>query len=234
MPALNIYHVLPTEDGWKVEGEGNTRPSAVEDRKADAVSRAREIAENHKPAKVIVHKQDGTVQDEFSYGDVESAAPSTNGDTKPQTGAADAGFALAALASDALQLAGEALNLARQLPSKATERASELRDLSARREDLETRIKDLRENTRERFGEKAAEGRTITDGLLNDERIRRVLDQAKTAQSQVKGALTSLRKTGEAAAGAAVSAGSEQAKTAKSQTKAAATSVKKTAEAANN
>ena len=231
--TLNIYHVKFEDESWKVIGEGNTRPSATEDRKADAVSRAKEIAQNQEPAKVVVYKQDGTVQDEFTYGDVEDAVASTNGE-QPKSGALDAGYALAALANDALQLAAEALQLARDLPSKAQARAKDLRDLAKQREQLEQRIQSFRENTEKRVEEKAAEGRTVTEGILSDERVRRVLDQAKTAQSQVKAALTSIRKTGEAAAGAAATAGRQQAETAKSQVKAAATSVKKTGEEARS
>ncbi len=241
MTQLQTYHVRTHDDGWAVEAEGNSRPTAVESRKADAVSRAKELAGNQEPAKVIVHKQDGTVQDEFTYGDVAAATAKTpaNDDSR----VSDAGYALAALANDALELAGEALQLARELPSKARERAqktgemtqermSEMRDLKARREDLETRIQQFREQAEERFDEKAARGRSLTEGVLNDERVRRVLDQAKTAQSQVKAALTSIRKTGESAASAATTAGKAQGENAKAQVKAAGTSVKKTAEAA--
>ncbi len=242
MPTLQTYHVKSNDgDGWIVEAEGGRRPSVVESRKADAVSRARELAENQQPARLIVHKQDGTVQDEFTYGDVEAATPSKSEAEKGR--AQDAGYALAALANDALELANEALQLARQLPGKAQERAhqaseraqdraQELRDLKTRREDLEQRVRELRELAEERFDEKAAQGRSITEGILSDERVRRVLDQARTAQSQIKAALTSIRRTGEDAAGAASSAGKEQASTAKSQVKAAATSVKRTADAA--
>ena len=241
MPTLQTYHVKNHEDGWAVEAEGAKRPSAVEAKKADAVSRAREIAGNQQPAKVIVHKMDGTVQDEFTYGEVEAATPSKAQADKNR--ANDAGYALAALATDALQLATEALQLAKQMPAKAQDkvqqasgkaqtRAAELKDLNARRTELEAKVREFREEAEELLDEKAAQGRGITEGILNDDRVRRVLDQAKSAQSQVKGALTSVRKIGGAAVGAATSAGKSQAKTAKSQVKAAGTSVKKTGGAA--
>lgn len=241
MPTLQTYHVKSHDDGWAVEAEGAQRPSAVEARKADAVSRAREIAGNQQPSKVVVHKMDGTVQDEFIYGDVQEATPSK---AEPEKNRAnDAGYALAALATDALQLATEALQLAKQVPAKAQgrvqqvsgkaqTRAQDLRDLQARRADLEAKVREFREEAEELLDEKAAQGRGITEGILNDERVRRVLDQASTARSQVKAALTSIRRTGGAVAGAATTAGKEQGSVAKSQVKAAATSVKKTADAA--
>ena len=242
MPTLQTYHVRTHDDGWAVEAEGAKRPSAVEAKKADAVTRAKEIATNKEPAKVVVHKMDGTVQDEFTYGEVEAATPSK---AKPEdkNRANDAGYALAALATDAMQLATEALQLAKQMPGKAQDRvqqasgkaqtrAAELKDLQARRADLEAKVREFREEAEGLLDEKAAQGKSITDGILNDDRVRRVLDQAKTAQSQVKGALTSVRKIGGAAVGAATSAGKTQAETAKSQVKAAGTSVKKTGDAA--
>jgi hypothetical protein len=239
MPKLQTYHVTSHEDGWAVEAVGAQRPSAVEGRKADAVKRAKELATNQKPATVIVHKQDGTVQDEFTYGDVEAATPSETVADKGRMN--DVGYALAALASDALELANEAIQLARQLPGKAQERAQQatekahdqaqqLRDLKARREDLEQAIRDFRDQAEERLDAKAARGRSIADNILSDERVRRILDQASNTQAQVKAAITSIRRTGEAAA----SAGRDQAKTARSQVKAAATSAKRTADVAVN
>lgn len=231
MAQLKTYHVRAHDDGWAVQGTGAQRPSAVEAKKADAVQRAREIAQNQEPAKVIVHKQDGTVQDEFNYGDV-GAASGDGQATEAEGPGADAAYVLAALAKDALQLASEALRLTRELPSRAQERGRELRDLKARREELNEQLRELRNTLEQRLDEKSAQGRSVADGVLSDERVRRVIDQAKTAQSQVKAALTSIRKTGEEAASGAAQAGKEQARTAKSQVKAAATSVRKTGEAA--
>jgi hypothetical protein len=146
--------------------------------------------------------------------------------------AADAAYALAGLANDALQLANEAVQLARTLPDKAQERAQELRDVKVRREKLETRVREIRERAEQRFDEKATEGRTVAEDLLGDERIRKVLDQAKNARSQVKAAITSIRKTADEAINAGAAAGKEQAEVAKTQAKAAKTSVRKAAEEA--
>lgn len=228
-----IYHVRYRDDGWVVEAEDAQQPSAVEARKKDAVQRAREIAENQQPSRLVVHKQDGTVQSESTYGDVEEVETAEEPREEAREGGpgADAGYALAALANDALQLATEAVSLARTLPSKAQERAHELRDLASRRENLNERIRELREVAEQRFDEKAAQGRTVAEEVLSDERVQRVIDQAKTAQSQVKAAITSIRKTGDQAAAGAAEA-SDQAEHARRQTKAAATSLRKTAETA--
>lgn len=235
MAELRIYHVRYRDDAWVVEAEGAKQPSASEARKADAVKRAREIAENQQPSQLIVHKQDGTVQNETSYGDVEEA-PSAEADEAPATHergvAGDAGYALAALANDALSLATEAVKLARTLPERAQERAQDMRDLRSRREQLEDRIRELREAAEQRFDEKSAQGRTVAEDILGDQRVQRVIDQAKTARSQVKAAITSIRKTGTETAAGAVRGGRDQAAKARSQVKGAATSVRKTGETA--
>lgn len=229
--TLTTYHVKPRDEGWSIEAEGASRPSAIEARKTDAVARAREIAENQQPAKLVIHKQDGTVQDTVTYGDLDL----TDGDMPVREGrlaAADAAYALAALAKDAIQLANEALQLARTLPEKAQDRAKDLRELRLRREELEERIDKMRELAEQRLGEKVTEGRGLAENVLGDVRVQKLLDQAKIAQSQVKAAITSIRRIGEEAASSAARAGGDQADTAKSQTKAAVTSIRKTAEKA--
>lgn len=141
--------------------------------------------------------------------------------------ATDAAYAIAGLAGDAVRLANEAGKAARRLPEKA----QDLRDLPARRKELDKLIATLREQAGKRFDEKSAEGRTVTDEVLKDDRVKRVLDQAHNARSQVKAAITSIRKTADGSVQAGVSAGKKQAETARRQTKAAATSIQKTVEA---
>jgi hypothetical protein len=66
-----IFHVTPRskDDGWAIHKEGGTRPSAVCDTKDEAVSRAREIAQNSGWSQVVVHNKDGKVAQEFHYGE---------------------------------------------------------------------------------------------------------------------------------------------------------------------
>lgn len=63
------YHVAKRDDGWEVKAEGAKRASAVEGRKVEAVERARQIAQNQSPSQVVIHKMDGTIQTEHTYGD---------------------------------------------------------------------------------------------------------------------------------------------------------------------
>ncbi|WP_079526451.1 DUF2188 domain-containing protein [Halobacillus hunanensis] len=59
-------HVVSHEDGWAVQAEDAKQPSDVFENKQDAVERAKEVAKN-KGTSVIIHKQDGSIQDQTSY-----------------------------------------------------------------------------------------------------------------------------------------------------------------------
>ncbi|MGI8314804.1 DUF2188 domain-containing protein [Halobacillus mangrovi] len=61
-------HVVAHEEGWAVKAEGAEQPTKVYDNKQDAIDRAKEIAEN-KGTSAVIHKKDGTIQNQHSYGD---------------------------------------------------------------------------------------------------------------------------------------------------------------------
>jgi uncharacterized protein YdaT len=70
MSERKVYHVMPgSEDRWQIKGEGAQRATSLHDTKAEAVTRARELAKSLPLAQVIVHKQDGTIQTEYTYGE---------------------------------------------------------------------------------------------------------------------------------------------------------------------
>ena len=62
------YHVSPFGNGWKVAAE-HEELDVVRDNKDDAVDEARRLAKSAELGQVIVHKQDGTIEEEFTYGD---------------------------------------------------------------------------------------------------------------------------------------------------------------------
>jgi len=69
MSNRKTYHVTPKpEGGWNVKGENASRASSSHDTKADAVDRAKELAKNQDLGQVIIHKKDGTIQTEHTYG----------------------------------------------------------------------------------------------------------------------------------------------------------------------
>ena len=63
-----VYHVVPHDEGWAVEKEGASRASSVHSTKSDAVSAGRDLAKGSEPSRLVVHRQNGTIQDNFSYG----------------------------------------------------------------------------------------------------------------------------------------------------------------------
>ncbi len=64
-----VFHVAPHEEGWKVLIEGEKEPASLHDTKDAALTAARETAKKAEPSQVIVHKMDGSIQTQFSYGD---------------------------------------------------------------------------------------------------------------------------------------------------------------------
>jgi hypothetical protein len=60
-------HVIPTEGGWGVKGEGNSKLTAKTATKAEAQQIAREIAINQQ-SELVIHGKDGKIQNKNSYG----------------------------------------------------------------------------------------------------------------------------------------------------------------------
>ena len=68
--ARVVYRVTPTPTGrWAVARKGAARPSATFDRKPQAVARGRELAKRPALGQLVVHGQDGKIQQEFTYGE---------------------------------------------------------------------------------------------------------------------------------------------------------------------
>ena len=63
----NQIFVSPAGEDWKVKVVGNQKSSAICDTKAEAVERAREIAQN-KHLELLVQNLDGTIGWRNSYG----------------------------------------------------------------------------------------------------------------------------------------------------------------------
>lgn len=62
-----VLHVVPTNEGWVVTIEGEDTPASTHDTKKEAVRAARETAKEHAPSQLVIHKQDRSVQESFSY-----------------------------------------------------------------------------------------------------------------------------------------------------------------------
>jgi poly(hydroxyalkanoate) granule-associated protein len=68
-----VLHVVPGDDGWTVTIEGEDDPAGTHNTKKEAVSAGREIAKEHAPSQLVVHKQDRSVQETFSYDEEDVA-----------------------------------------------------------------------------------------------------------------------------------------------------------------
>ncbi len=70
MSNRKTYHVTPCiEGGWEVKAQGHPKAVSAHTTKDEAVAKAKGLAKDEEPSQVIVHKQDGTFQTEYTYGD---------------------------------------------------------------------------------------------------------------------------------------------------------------------
>lgn len=68
-----VLHVIPGGKGWVVTIEGQDEPAGIYDTKKEAVSAGRDTAKEDVPSQLIVHKQDRSVQETFSYDEEDAA-----------------------------------------------------------------------------------------------------------------------------------------------------------------
>jgi len=61
------YHVTKSDDGWQGKKEGGERASVKGNTKEEVLKKTIEIAKNQGDASVVVHKQDGKIQEERTY-----------------------------------------------------------------------------------------------------------------------------------------------------------------------
>jgi poly(hydroxyalkanoate) granule-associated protein len=67
--TVSTFHVVPHDEGWAVEKEGAARASSVHATKAEATKAGRERAKSGASGRLVIHRQDGTIQDSFTYGE---------------------------------------------------------------------------------------------------------------------------------------------------------------------
>jgi hypothetical protein len=65
------YHVTYDRDGrqWRVLRQGADRASSVHRTKDEAITAGRKLAKNHVPGQLVIHKRDGSIETEYTYGD---------------------------------------------------------------------------------------------------------------------------------------------------------------------
>ncbi len=69
-PKRKVYHVTPgANGGWSVKAEDNKNSSGYFPRKTDAVARGKELAKKAALGQIKIHKQNGKIQTEHTYGE---------------------------------------------------------------------------------------------------------------------------------------------------------------------
>ncbi|HEX8243419.1 MAG TPA: phasin family protein [Longimicrobium sp.] len=64
---VTVYRVAAREEGWAVEKQGAERAVSLHPTKDEALEAARALAGGNRPAELVVHRRDGTVQDTVVY-----------------------------------------------------------------------------------------------------------------------------------------------------------------------
>ncbi|MEE4173503.1 MAG: phasin family protein [Xanthomonadales bacterium] len=62
-----VLHLLPDEGDWVLRAEGEDRALARHGTKKEGLKAARELAQSSAPSRLVIHRADGTVQDQVSY-----------------------------------------------------------------------------------------------------------------------------------------------------------------------
>lgn len=62
-----VFHVLPDDESWKVEAEGGKPTASHHNTKREAVKTGRGLASRAAPARLVIHRRDGTIQNQHAY-----------------------------------------------------------------------------------------------------------------------------------------------------------------------
>ena len=73
--ARTVYDVQKKGNHWQVMREGGKRASFTTTTQADAIQRARAIAQHKRRSQVRVKGEDGAVRTEWTYGDDPRSIP---------------------------------------------------------------------------------------------------------------------------------------------------------------
>jgi hypothetical protein len=64
--ARKVYRVVPASDMWQVKHNGGILSSHYT--KQAAIDSGRLVAKANEPSQLVVHKSDGTIETEWTYG----------------------------------------------------------------------------------------------------------------------------------------------------------------------
>lgn len=61
------YHITKTEKGWQGKAQGGKRASKTGETKQEVFDAIRDVAKRQGNTSIIIHKADGTIQEERTY-----------------------------------------------------------------------------------------------------------------------------------------------------------------------
>jgi len=62
-----VYRVVPNGSAWQVKHDGKVLSD--HSLKSDAIDSGRKFAKANMPSQLVVHRADGTIETEYTYGD---------------------------------------------------------------------------------------------------------------------------------------------------------------------
>jgi hypothetical protein len=66
--AKHNQHVVPAgEEGWGIQGEGNSRKTSYHETQSEAIKEAKEIAKNQ-GSELFIHNRKGQIRERNTYG----------------------------------------------------------------------------------------------------------------------------------------------------------------------
>ena len=68
MSERKVVHVVPDGDNWAVRSEGAGRAASTHKTQDAAIDAATDIAQNARLGQVVIHRPNGTIREEHTYG----------------------------------------------------------------------------------------------------------------------------------------------------------------------
>lgn len=66
--SRRVWRVSCQDGSWQVRRDGATRATRISADKPTAVTAAKQVARSNAPSRVVVHRADGSVEDQTDYG----------------------------------------------------------------------------------------------------------------------------------------------------------------------
>lgn len=64
--ARKVFHVVPNGTNWQVKHNGQVLSNHTY--KTNAISSGQQVAKANQPSQLVVHRADGTIEFEYTYG----------------------------------------------------------------------------------------------------------------------------------------------------------------------